>query len=286
MIQRYKAAVSLAACLIALPGCHNLDAVEDFAVVASKTVSRFPAMMQDNRRSLIQQKRIDLLVNGNRPLGAASAQAEASCASTGPCAALDELTAASGIFETYVKVMGQLAAGDRARFDHDVGALNNNAQKAFDIKSSDKEALNGLSTFLLNIVGRSIQEKALAAAVNRNQANVKTVLAGLRLAVVNYRTVLTNEKTQLDALTGIARQQSTDPLAQLVSAYYYGSQSGILDRKLHATADYLACLDIVDEAFTKLTQAPAWNSRPVLKRLREDAQTLQPLISRVVEAYP
>jgi hypothetical protein len=245
--------LALAAILLTLNGCVNLDDAAGFSKLADESRVALPKVSNDVAGTCVRQN--TLLDNTPAPERDASQQPQ-NCAPYQNVA--DHLAKDESVLADYFDALGKLASNKPlsydANIDTNVATVGGNTGLSANTITATNDA-QGILKALADAATRGYREKQLGQLIQQNDAAIQSLTQALKKVItVDYALLLSNEETTLDNFYKgpMAAAKPNERLALILVQRQYAHDKAALQSRKDGITDYGQVMDDIAALHAKL----------------------------------
>lgn len=244
--------LALAAILLTLNGCVNLDDAAGFSKLADESRVALPKVSNDVAGICARQ---NTLLDNTPAAERDASQQPQDCMPYQNVA--DHLAKDEGVLADYFDALGKLASNKPLSFDANiatnVATVGNSALSANTITATN--AAQGILKALADAATRGYREKQLGQLIQQNDAAIQSLTQALKKVItVDYALLLSNEETTLDNFYKgpMAAAKPNERLALILVQRQYARDKATLQSRKDGIADYGKVMDDIAALHAKL----------------------------------
>ena len=245
--------LALAAILLTLNGCVNLDDAAGFSKLADESRVALPKVSNDVAGTCVRQN--TLLDNTPAPERDASQQPQ-NCAPYQNVA--DHLAKDESVLADYFDALGKLASNKPlsydANIDTNVATVGGNTGLSANTITATNDA-QGILKALADAATRGYREKQLGQLIQQNDAAIQSLTQALKKVItVDYALLLSNEETTLDNFYKgpMTAAKPNERLALILVQRQYAHDKAALQSRKDGISDYGKVMDDIAALHAKL----------------------------------
>jgi hypothetical protein len=245
--------LALAAILLTLNGCVNLDDAAGFSKLADESRVALPKVSNDVAGTCARQ---NTLLDNTPAAERDASQQPQDCVPYQNVA--DHLAKDESVLADYFDALGKLASNKPlsydANIDTNVANVGGNTALSANTITATNDA-QGILKALADAATRGYREKQLGQLIQQNDAAIQSLTQALKKVItVDYALLLSNEETTLDNFYKgpMAAAKPNERLALILVQRQYARDNAALQSRKDGIADYGKVMDDIAALHAKL----------------------------------